>query len=168
MAHFHFGAGDVVGTLSCIDPTTGRDRIIISVSGNTEDVETIYEKIRGSLPQDYVFAPPNIDQRYWAGHNDSRFLVGHNSDGSVFEGDSLTCPEPRLYQCARQKGWIVTGMSLSWRGANQNPFPDQSSSDKSRMKPCPSCEANRSSLLAGVRRPTIWNMLKNRLKSILS
>ena len=164
MAHFHFGPGDVVGSLSCVDPKTGQDRVIISVSGKPEDVEVVYAEMRDSVRQDYVFAPAVINQGYWAGHDDFRFQAGRNADGSIFEGDSLTCPEPRLYQCARENGWIVTGMSLLWRGSGPNPFPDESKDNESWMKPCPSCAANRNSILAGVRRPTIFSKLMNRLK----
>jgi hypothetical protein len=83
---------------------------------------------------------------------DTRYILGKNTDGSPFEGDSLDCVEPRLYQCVREHGWIVTGMTLLWRGEGPNPFPIDKRNPGDRMKSCPSCEANSKSILAGVHR----------------
>jgi hypothetical protein len=146
-----FAAGEVVGTLDCIDPDNGEARIIIALSGPAEAVSEMYTTLRSSLPADYVFASPEIAADYWAGKADPRFRPGRNADGSKFSGDSVTCVEPRLYQCARHLGWSVRGMTLIWRGNGSNPFPAEARSDDNYMRPCPSCASNVGALLDGVK-----------------
>jgi hypothetical protein len=146
-----FQAGEVVGTLDCIDPATNIVYVIIAVSGRPGEVEPIYAAIKDSLPGNYIQASPHIDPKFWAGRFDPRFRQGYNEDGSMYPGDSLDCVEPRLFQCARQKRLKVRGMTLGWQGEGENPLPQSPGKPGDPyMKPCPSCEANRDVLLFGV------------------
>jgi len=145
-----FQAGEVVGTLNCVDPATNLAYVIIAVSGKPGEVESIYTMLKDGLPDNYIQAAPHIDPEFWAGRLDPRFRQGYNEDGSMYPGDSLDCVEPRLFQCARLKGLKARGMTLGWQGEGENPFPQNPGKlDDPYMKPCPSCAANRDILLPG-------------------
>jgi hypothetical protein len=146
--------GFSIGALQCRDPKTGADRFVYSTSGSVAEAEERCRLMAPHLPADYVIASPVLHPSYWSGRQDPRFISGHNPDGSIYAGDSTTCAEPRILQCAREHGWIVQGMTLGWRGSSPNPFPDPEKNPDGRyMRHCPSCEANANSLMVGVPQP---------------
>ncbi|HVT31969.1 MAG TPA: hypothetical protein VHE32_04955 [Rhodanobacteraceae bacterium] len=143
--------GFAVGTLHCRDPETGTDRFVYSTSGSIAEAEQRCTVAASRLPATYVIADPRLKPAYWAGRRDPRFIVSRNPDGSAFDGDSTTCAEPRLLQCALENGWIVLGMSIGWHGQQPNPLPDFPRDPTGRyMRRCPSCQANVGALMQSI------------------
>jgi len=147
--------GFAIGVLHCQDPKTREEYFIYSTSGSVAEAEERCRLAAPHLPANYVIANPVLHPSYWSGRQDPRFIPGRNPDGSIYAGDSTTCAEPRILQCARDRGWTVRGMTIAWNGSSPNPLPDPNNNpDGQCMRRCPSCEANANSLMDGVRSPS--------------
>ncbi|MFL6232123.1 MAG: hypothetical protein ACJ76N_03235 [Thermoanaerobaculia bacterium] len=154
--------GFSMGVLHCQDPKTGEEHFIYSTSGSVAEAEERCRLMAPHLPANYVIANPVLHPSYWSGRQDPRFIPGRNPDGSLYAGDSTACAEPRILQCARDRGWTVRGMTIAWNGSSPNPLPDlKNNPDGQYMRRCPSCEANANSLMAGVPEPakTRWHVV---------
>jgi hypothetical protein len=148
----HVAAGQVTGTLICIDPSTGAERSIVAFSGTEGEATEIAETMGASLTEKgFILAPAAISLSYWAGRSDPGFVLGRNPDGTEYTGDSSRCVEPRLFQEAVRRKWLVRAMTLAWRGSGPNPLPRPGSTDPRYMTSCPSCLANVGAIMAFVR-----------------